>query len=65
MTCLVVEGGEDPAHVVREAREVGAVSYLDGEEALVIDFQDNPERMVGPELYSESAVLRTRIRARP
>lgn len=51
---VVVEAGDDADRVVAYARELGAVSYAEGDEALVIDL-----RGVGPELYTERALRRS------
>jgi hypothetical protein len=56
---IVVEQFDTADAVVRAARMHGAVSYLEGDEALVVDFQDSHARRVGPELYTEAALRRS------
>jgi hypothetical protein len=51
---VVVQEGDDADAVVAFARELGAVSFLEGDESLVVELRD-----VGPELYSEDALRRS------
>jgi len=59
-SCIIIElGDHDPDKIIECAEEEGAV-YFDGKEDLiVVDFQNNPKRMVGPECYTKSALKRS------
>ncbi len=66
--CVVVEEGDRMTDVIERCWEVGATyttsGPLENDETLVVDFQDWPARMVGPELFTEAALLREPVRWR-
>lgn len=57
--CVVVEAGDTLDEIIEKAKDNDAF-YFDGEdECFVISFEDKPERLVGPELYTEEALRRS------
>lgn len=61
-SCVVVEAGDSLDEIIAEADNIDAY-YFDGEDqCLVIEFQDDPNRLIGPELYTEEALRRSSIR---
>ena len=57
--CIVVEAGDNLDEIIEDADNKDAY-YFDGEDnCFVISFEDKPERLVGPELYTEEALRRS------
>lgn len=57
--CVVIEAGDTLDEIIKQAYDEGSL-YFDGEDnCFVVDFRDKPERLVGPELYTEEALRRS------
>lgn len=58
---VVVEETSSPEAIIKFAEEAGAIfrdhDTDEGEVDYVVDFQDDPSRLVGPELYTKDALL--------
>ncbi len=58
VNCVVIEDNDTARDIIDFAKENEAVYYDGEDDCIVVDFCA-PSRVVGPELYTESALIRS------